>query len=348
MLTRPPSLIWLRQIPKVELHLHLEGSIQPSLLRQLAAKNSVPLPPLGSAGETREPAYRYDNFIQFLDCFKTACSTIHSPEDLAIAADVLFDTLIHENVRYTEIFISPVIHERKGISTYESMKLIHAVAEQKRRNHGFRCQFLFDAVRQWGVESCALNARLAEACSKWGIVGIGIGGDESSLPAQAFSQVFQRARAAGLRLTAHAGEHAGPESVREALRHLHPERIGHGIRAADDPQLLDVLLKSGITLDISLTSNLRTSVCLKYEDHPIKKIHAAHVPFTLNTDDPALFDTTISQELLLGSTLLGLECEAVAELMIRALHSSFLPGSEKDRMADSFRSDFRKLSLDKI
>jgi adenosine deaminase len=333
---------WLHRIPKVELHLHLEGSIRPALLRKLAAKNSIPLPPLDAAIPSEEPAYRYGSFLEFLDCFKTACSVLLSPDDVALAADALFDDLIHQNILYAEIFISPVIHERKGISTVATMRLIRELADHKRRTHGFRCQFLFDAVRQWGVESCAYNAELAEVCLDFGVAGIGIGGDESALPAVAFSQIYRRAKAAGLRLTAHAGEYAGPASVWDAILHLQPERIGHGIRAAEDPLLLEEIRNRGITLDIGLTSNLRTGVCSSLQDHPVQKINAAGIPFTLNTDDPALFSTTLGHELMIGSSLLDLESTAVGDLMMNALNASFLRPEEKARLAVGLRTEIQR------
>lgn len=330
---------WLQRIPKVELHLHLEGSIRPALLRKLAAKNSIPLPPFDSASLIEEPAYRYGSFLEFLDCFKTACSVLLSPDDVALAADDLFDSLIRQNILYAEIFLSPVIHERKGVSTVATMRLIQELADRKRRAHGFRCQFLFDAVRQWGVESCAYNAELAEACLVFGVAGIGIGGDESALPAAAFSQIYRRAKAAGLKLTTHAGEYAGPASVWDAIFHLQPERIGHGIRAIEDPLLLEEIRNRGITLDISLTSNLRTGVCSNLQDHPVRKINAAGVPFTLNTDDPALFSTTLGHELMLGSSLLDLESTDVENLMMTALNASFLRPEEKARLAAGLRAE---------
>ena len=325
--------VWVQQIPKIELHLHLEGSIRPHLLRVLAEKNGVYLPPQDENDE--DPAYRYSTFLEFLQCFKTACSVLKTPEDIALVAENHFDELIRQNVVHSEIYLSPVIHERNGISTLETMRLVSEIAKQKHRNHGFRCLFLFDGVRQWGVESFALTVKLAEECQPWGVAGIGIGGDEASIPAVEFTSIFQRAKDAGLHRTVHAGEACGKESVEEALNTLKPERIGHGIRAADEPLLLKRIRDEGVTLDMSLTSNYKTGVCPSMAEHPISKIWKAGVSLTLNTDDPALFATDLTSEYLLGSQLLGLDRSGIAHLVRGALRSSFLPAAEKATLEDS-------------
>lgn len=332
---------WIREIPKVELHLHLEGSLRPDLLRRLARKNDIPLPPPDDAGE--EPAYRYANFLEFLECFKTACSVLKTPEDLAVAAESLFDELIEQHVLCAEVFLSPVIHERRGISTVEVMRLLHSLAEEKRRRHGLCCLFLFDSVRQWGIESCQRSAQLAEQCQPWGVTGIGIGGDEASIPASAFAPTFERAKRAGLHLTVHAGEACGAQSIHDTLTHLKPERIGHGIRAVEDPALLQHLQDAGVTLDISLTSNLRTGVWPDLETHPVRRIHEAGVSLTLNTDDPALFFTTLTEEYAKGARLLALDEGGVQQLVEGALQASFLDEEDRAALGRCLDAEFSRL-----
>ena len=321
------SLDRIRALPKVELHLHLEGSLRPSLLRFLAHKNSVSLPPPGSGGE--EILYSFEDFTGFLTSFRQVCRLLCRPEDLVCVAAALFDELIAENILYAEIFLSPVIYPTLGWSVMDAMPEIHAAAREREKQSGLECRFLFDSVRQWGRKAMEETVRLAEECRPWGVVGIGIGGDESSTPASELADLFHWARKNGLHTTAHAGEIGGAGNVRETWEQLQPERIGHGLGAVEDPRLLEELKRSKTTLDLCLTSNRRTGAWKELTTHPIVVFYKNQVPFTINTDDPGIFATSLSRELKQAFELLSAQGMKVGQLIRQAVAASFLDEDQK-------------------
>ncbi len=325
-----PVRTWIRTLPKIELHLHLEGSVGPDLLETLARKNRVDLP-LGPSGSA-ENFYRFRDFPGFLDCFRRVCQVLRSPEDLVLVAENLFAELIRQKVIYAEIFLSPVIYPTLGWSVREAMPAIHAAALAAEKRSGLVCRFLFDSVRQWGRKAMEDTAALAEECRCWGVAGIGLGGQEDSVPARDFEDIFDWASGRQLLAAVHAGETGGPENVREALQYLHPRRIGHGLGAAADPALLEELKQKGILVDVCLTSNLRTGVWTDLPSHPVHRFYQAGVPFSLNTDDPGIFGTSLGREIALAADLLSLDLPAVQKIMRRSAEAAFLPPDQKSAL----------------
>jgi aminodeoxyfutalosine deaminase len=282
---------FLLEIPKAELHLHLEGSVEPETLHELD-----PATPL----ETLRALYQYADFDGFLRAFGEVGKRLRTPEDYALATRRLLERLAAQNVRYAEIILAAgvVLWKRQEFSP-----VFDAVADAA---HGspVKVRWILDAVRQFGAEPAMEVARLAAERLDRGVVAFGIGGSEERGPAEWFTEVFAFARRAGLRLTAHAGESTGPESVWEALA-LGAERIGHGIAAVRDPGLLRCLRERNIPLEIAITSNLATGVVKRVEDHPIRRLFDAGVPIVLNTDDPAMFRCTLVDEFRLAASRFG-------------------------------------------
>jgi adenosine deaminase/aminodeoxyfutalosine deaminase len=273
--------------PKAELHLHLEGSVEPATLRELA-------PEMDSAEVER--LYRYDGFAGFLTSFGTLVKRLRSPKDYAFIARRLLERLAAENVLYAEIILSAGVVLWKG---QEFDPVMEAVSEAV-RGAPVEVRWILDAVRQFGPDHARAVAELAVRHKPRGVVAFGIGGDEERGPAQWFEDAYRYARAGGLRLTAHAGESCGPESVWAALE-LGTERIGHGIRSVDDPVLMKHLRDHDIPLEIAVTSNVVTGVVSAVEAHPLRRLYDAGVPVTLNTDDPGMFRTTLSEEYALAA-----------------------------------------------
>jgi len=278
------------QLPKAELHLHLEGSVEPETLHELD-----PATPL----EELRAIYRYPDFNAFLKAFGAVGVRLARPEDYALVTRRLLERLAAQNVRYAEIIIAAGVVLWKKQEFGPIFDAIHDAA----RGSPVTVRWILDAVRQFGVEPAWEVARLAAALRDRGVVAIGIGGSEERGPAEWFGEVFAYAKSAGLHLTAHAGETGGPESVWAALR-LGAERIGHGIAAARDPGLLRHLRDRDIPLEISLTSNLVTGVVARVEEHPIRALYDAGVPIVLNTDDPAMFGCTLVDEYRLAARTL--------------------------------------------
>jgi len=290
------------RLPKAELHLHLEGSVDAETLHELD-----PATPL----EELRALYRYPDFNAFLKTFGAVVTRLARPEDYALVTRRLLERLAAQNVRYAEIIVAAGVVLWKKQQFAPIFDAIHDAA----RGSPVEVRWILDAVRQFGVEPAWEVARLAAARLDRGVVAIGIGGSEERGPAEWFTEVFAFAKAAGLHLTAHAGESGGPESVWAALR-LGAERIGHGIAAVRDPNLLRHLRDHDIPLEICITSNLVTGVVKRLEDHPIRALYDAGVPIVLNTDDPAMFACTLTDEYRLAVRAFGFseaELRGIAE-----------------------------------
>lgn len=281
----PPYHSW----PKAELHLHLEGSVDIATLRELAPELSV---------EEAAELYEFTGFGGFLKTFAAIVGHVRTPADYGLITRRLLERLHRENVRYAEVTVSAGVVLWKG---QEFAPVFDAIREAAAASP-VEVRWILDAVRHFGVEHGMQVAELAAARVDQGVVAYSIGGDEERGPAAWFTDVYRFARSAGLRLTAHAGETDGPASIWAALE-LGAERIGHGIRAIDDPVLVKHLRDHGIPLEISLTSNLATGVIADLAAHPAQLLYDAGVPLTLNTDDPGIFRTTLSREFELAAQL---------------------------------------------
>jgi adenosine deaminase/aminodeoxyfutalosine deaminase len=282
---------FLLELPKAELHLHLEGSVEPETLRELD-----PATPL----QEFRALYRYDDFDAFLRAFGAVGKRLRTPEDYGLITRRLLERLVAQNVRYAEIIVAAGVVLWKG---QEFGPIFDAVREAAAESP-VEVNWILDAVRQFGVEHAMAVARLAAERVDRQVVAFGIGGSEARGPAEWFTEVFAFAKSAGLHLTAHAGESMGPESVWAVLR-LGAERIGHGIAAVRDEELMRHLRDHDIPLEICLTSNLVTGVVKRLEDHPVRRLFDAGVPITLSTDDPAMFGCTLLGEYQLAARQFG-------------------------------------------
>ncbi len=282
---------FLLQLPKAELHLHLEGSVEPETLHELDPATPV---------EEFRALYRYDDFDAFLRAFGAVGKLLRTPEDYGLIACRLLERLAAQNVRYAEIILAAGVvlwKEQEFAPVFEAVREAAAGSPVEVR-------WILDAVRQFGVEHAMAVAKLAAERVDRQVVAFGIGGSEERGPAEWFTQVFAFAKSAGLHLTAHAGESMGPESIWAALR-LGAERIGHGIAAVRDEELMRHLRDHDIPLEICLTSNLVTGVVERLEDHPVRRLFDAGVPIVLSTDDPAMFGCTLVGEYQLAARQFG-------------------------------------------
>jgi adenosine deaminase len=319
---------FMRALPKVQLHCHLEGTVRAATFRELAKRHH--LLSARAAGPIEE-AYAFANFGEFLLTFAEVCKALQEPDDYArIARDYVIDAA-QENVRYAEVFISPsawtFFHRKLDVA--ETVHAIRAALDGEGGRRGLRVNLICDLTRNFGAargrETAEQAVRLAEA--GLGVVGIGLGGDEANYPAALFGEPYAFARANGLRCVAHAGEMDGPQSVRDAVDLLGAERIGHGVRALDDPSLVGDLAERRIVLEICPTSNRLTGAVAANVVHPIGELDAAGVICTLDADDPALFSTTISDEYALVAGWLGEA--AVLRFARNAIEASFADPARK-------------------
>ncbi len=273
----------IAELAKAELHLHLEGSLEPETLCELD--------PSLTADEVRERYRRVRSFAAFIDVFKWILARLRGPAEYALALRRLLERLETQNVAYAEITLSAgtILWQDKPFAP-----IYDALAREAARSR-IEVRWILDAVRHFGPEHVWKAAELAVERAGEGVVGFGIGGDETRGPVHWFRETFGFVRDRGLHLTIHAGETAGPESVRQALE-AGAERIGHGTAAAGEPALLEELARRRIALEVCLTSNAALGVVARLEDHPLPRFLAAGVPITLNTDDPAIFSTTLNRE----------------------------------------------------
>ncbi|MBS1856407.1 MAG: adenosine deaminase [Acidobacteria bacterium] len=282
---------FLLELPKAELHLHLEGSIEPETLHELD-----PATPL----EEFRRLYEYENFDAFLRAFGVIGKRLRGPEDYALITRRLLERLHAQNVRYAEIIVAAGVVLWKG---QEFGPIFDAICEAA-ADSPVRVRWILDAVRQFGAEHVMRVAELAAERVGRGVVAFGIGGSEERGPAEWFADAFRFAREAGLHLTAHAGESMGPDSIRAALA-LGAERIGHGIAAARDESLMRHLRERDIPLEVCPTSNLVTGVVKRIEEHPLRRLYDAGVPIVLNSDDPAMFRCSLTGEYRLAVSAFG-------------------------------------------
>jgi aminodeoxyfutalosine deaminase len=323
----PASIV---SLPKAELHLHLEGSIQPATVCALTARYNILL----TEDEVRQ-RYTYRDFTGFIDAFKWVTSFLREPRDYGLIARDLCEHLLTQGVVYAEVTLSigvMLLRKQRPEANFEAILQATEPFEKK----GLRINWVFDAARQFGVEAATDVVNAAKRCQSKSIVAFGIGGDEMSIATQEFRPVYEQAANNGLHLLMHAGEVGGPEKIREAIELLQVERIGHGIAAAQDSVLMDLLVDRRIPLEICPQSNLRTGALAKQlhlsealiEDHPLPQLWRHGIPIVLSTDDPAMFHTTLQAEYE-NAAQMGMNETELTQLVDMSFEHAFLSEAEK-------------------
>ena len=325
--TQPDAdlLARLRAMPKVEIHVHLEGATDAETVWQMAERNGVRLP--AATLEEWRSFYSFRDFTHFIDVYQLAGGCMRTPEDFAFMTERFLSIQAAQNIRYTEAFLSASLLVEK----LPTPDLIAAFAEGLRRGEartGARCKFIPDIARhqpdtQWRVLDFVLQGREAGI-----FLGLGLGGIEIGYPPELFAEVFAEARRQGLHVVAHAGETDGPASVWGALRSLQAERIGHGVRAVDDPALIAHLAETQMPLEVNPYSNYRLKVTPEDQPHQIRALVDAGVRVTVNSDDPPMFSTDLNQEYALLASQ-GFTFDELRRLNLNAVDVSFLPEVEK-------------------
>jgi adenosine deaminase/aminodeoxyfutalosine deaminase len=318
---------WLRGLPKVELHLHLEGTIKPETLLELSKRHDAE--PL--TAEAAKKLYVYENFQGFMDSFKAVSSRLVGPDDYELITYNMVRDLAGQGVVHAEVYISfGIIYFWKRSEVEPFVEAIERGRERGEREFGTTVYWLIDAVRHFGAEEAAkVFRKAAELRVQYpSIVGIGIGGDEARGSADLFRESYAEAKQAGLRLTAHAGETIGPESIWSAIN-IGAERVGHALAAQYDAELLEVLAQKQIPLEINVTSNIRTGCCKDFDQHPVKAYFEQGLMVTINSDDPPMFGSDLLGEYLLLHERYGFTLEQMRELAANAVEASFLPPERK-------------------
>ena len=320
---------FIQALPKAELHLHLEGSVEPETLVELSRRHDHPEFTLHDA----ERLYRYQDFNAFLLAFKTVSELVVDPEDYELITYRLMERLRAGNVVHAEVYVSVGValwYKRDFAPIFEALERGRQRGE---RDFGGSLLWIFDAVRQFGPDRARRVVDQAVRYRERNVVGIGIGGDERRAGPELFRDVYAYAAENGLHLTCHAGETAGPESIWGALN-LKVERLGHALTAERDRELMAVLVERQVPLEICISSNLRTACCARVEDHPVKRYFDLGAMITLSSDDPAMFSTSLNREYQIAQEAFGFSDEQLREIARNSFEASFLAPEKKLRFLD--------------
>lgn len=324
LFANPTPSAFVRSLPKAELHLHLEGVIDPELLLEIQKNHGDQTATLAQVRKM----YQYSDFGGFLNSFKDITAHLQTPSDYELIVYRLMERLKTENVLHAEVYISVGVCLYRKQDFAEIFEALEQGRTRGEKEFGVSLLWIFDAVRHFGSAEAQKAAELAVRYQDRNVVGFGIGGDEQRAGPELFREVYAYCADHGLRLTAHAGETAGPESIWGALN-LRAERIGHGLTAQHDQDLMQELAQRQVPVEICVTSNVKTGVCPNLSDHPVRRYFDEGLMITINTDDPAMFGTSLSREYQLVQENFGFSDEHLRELARNSFEAAFLPAEKK-------------------
>ena len=315
-------------LPKAELHVHHVGSASPQIVSELAQRH---------AGDTAVPSdpdllrdyFTFTDFGHFIEVYLSVVDLLRTPEDIWTLTYEVAGELAKQNVRYAELTLTPYTSVVRGIAPEAYCEAVEDARITATRDHGIDLKWCFDIPGESGVPAADLTIDVALNQRPDGLVSFGLGGPEIGVPRPQFAPHFDKARAAGLRSAPHAGESTGPETIWDSIRSLGAERIGHGIAAAQDPELMAYLAANNIALEVCPTSNVCTRSVPSIDEHPLAILVANGVPVSINSDDPPMFSTTLNNEYAVAADLLGLDQAGIADLARSGVNQSFLDEAGK-------------------
>ena len=335
MTTTRQSPSWFKRLPKVELHLHLEGAIPCAALWELVKKygGDPEVPTL----EALLQCFKFKDFPHFIETWIWKNQFLQEYEDFTFFAEAVGRDLAGQNIRYVEAFYSPPdFTDRHGLTT---QKLTEAIRAGFSRVPEIEINLVADLVRDFGPEKAAVTLAEVAEVQEMGVIGIGIGGSEQDFPPEPFQEVYEQARQFGFHTSAHAGEVAGVDSVWGAIRSLKVERIGHGTRAEEDEALLDYLAEHQIPLEMCPISNVCTGVVKSIHEHPVRRYFERGLMVTINSDDPKMFDNSMAEEYQLLVDQLGFSRDDIRKLILNGIQASWMAEENKEQMMADFTSD---------
>lgn len=330
----------IKALPKAEQHIHIVGSTRPETLLWLVEESGVEAP--YRTLEDVERFFQYRDFPHFIQVYSAVNDCICDEGQFERIAYEMLESDANCNVHHVEASFSAPDHVRRGLDYGLMLDAINRGVRRARRDFGIDCQLRIDLVRNYGPERGMEVLDWIEGKDD-NVVAVDIGGSEEGFPPEPYEQVYRRARDMGLHLVAHAGEVVGPESIWGAVRHLGVERIGHGVAARTDHQLMGYLRDEGITIEACPVSNVRTGVVSSIREHPIREFYDRGISVTVNSDDPSMFGTDMNNEYLQLHRELGFTVAELFQLSLNAVESSFLPDDERGRLRDNFVKEYHQL-----
>lgn len=334
---------FLQAMPKVDLHRHLEGSLRLQTLAEIAAEHGIDLPAY-SIEELRPYVQVTDgqwDFHLFLAKFQLLRRFYQSREALErIAYEAVADAAL-DNVRYLELRFNPVALSRtQRFSLAEVTEWVSSAIRHAQEHHNIAVQLLLQIGRDESLRTAEEIIELALAYRGRGVVGIDLAGDEVNHPPHRFAPLFHRAWEEGLGITVHAGEAGGAENVRAAVEMLHAHRIGHGVRVVENPRVVRLVQEQAVVLEVCPTSNLQTGVVRTLSHHPLPDLFSLGLRVTINTDDPSVSDTTLTDEYLVAVSAIGVGLEEVRQAVLTAAEAAFLPEQERGRLRQRLEQEW--------
>jgi adenosine deaminase len=319
---------WIKGLPKAELHLHIEGTLEPELMMRLAKKNKVKLP-YNSVEEIRR-AYQFNNLQSFLDIYYAGANALQDEDDFRALAAEYFAHCKEDNIVHAELFFDPQTHTDRGIDIGVVIRGLRKAQEDAEKQHGISSQLILCFLRHLSEDEALKTLAQAEPFLKY-IKGVGLDSSEKGHPPSKFQRVFAKAASMGLKCVAHAGEEGPPEYIWEALNLLKVERIDHGVRSEEDPKLVQLLVEKKMPLTVCPLSNVKLKVFQKLKDHNLKRLLHKGVCITLNSDDPAYFGGYLQQNYLETAEALDLSRDDIKRLAINSFQASWLDAARRDK-----------------
>jgi adenosine deaminase len=332
------DLSWFHRIPKVELHVHLEGAIPHDVLWELLQKYGGD--PAVPTKETLVAKFAYRDFPHFLDLWAWKNGFLREYEDFELIAAAVARDLARQNIRYVEAFYSPSDFRSAGL---QPQPLTEAIRRGLRQVPEVEIALVADLVRDGGPDAARRTLACVSEVRDLGVIGIGIGGAEHKFPPSPFAAVFREARDMGFKTSAHAGEGAGPESIWGAIRSLEVDRIGHGTRAIEDPELVEHLAEKAIPLELCVLSNVRTGIVPDVAGHPARVYYQRGIPLSINTDDPKMFGNSLAEEYLALHRHLDFSRADIRHVIEQGIETSWLRQERKTELLAQFQIEFADL-----
>jgi adenosine deaminase len=333
---------YIQAMPKVELHVHMEGSIRPETLLMLAERNGVELPVQDL--DSLQSWYAFRDFGHFLVIYKTIGKCLKTADDIELIARQFLKGQAEQNIRHSEVtYTAYSQYQANRISFEDQLAAINRARDWAADELGVAMTLTVDISRELPAEDGMITADWAISGMGRGVTALGLGGPEIGNPPEKFMAAFERAYEAGLPALPHAGETGGPESIRGALDVLHAVRIGHGVRCLEDADLVEELRERQIPLEVCPTSNICLKVFPAIEAHPLQKLIAEGLCITVNSDDPPMFSTTLTDEYMLLDRVFGMELGMIDQLALNAVRASLIPEGQKNDLEKEFKSEFERL-----
>ena len=341
-----PSITFdlLHQLPKVELHCHLDGCLRPESILDFALKDGVELPSFDLAELTSylKIGKKRGSLVDYIERFDITLSVMQTPESLTRFAFELIEDVAQENVRYIEVRYSPILHQQKEMTLDMAVESVKKGLKKGEKRFGVKSGIIVCGIRSISPDISLKLADLAVQYKNKGVVGFDLAGAEENFPAKEHREAFYQIRNNNINSTIHAGEAFGPASIHQAIHYCGANRIGHGTKLREDKDLMQYVNDHRIPLEICLTSNWQTYSVRSLKHHPLKYYYDQGIRVTLNTDNRLMSDTTLTDEFMLAHELFDFQLHDFREITVTAMKSAFLPHNERRKMIKSIAEEFEQ------